>query len=187
MISAVTSVVGNRWLIIEFRPNVASTAENARSTGMPAATAAPNAKSRMMSVSGSDTFRAWFRSPSILFERTWSADACPNSAMCISGCAFWRSAAAFMTGWMRFLAVSIGPVMSNCTSTERPSFVTWPALLEASGLRTLVTCGNVETRSTVWLTTARKLGSSTVWPGSVMMIISPARSLNPASSMTRAA
>ena len=106
MISAVTSVVGMNWLMIEFRPNVASTAEKARSTGMPAATAAPNANSRMTSVSGSETFLAWFRSPSILLERTWSADACPNSAMCISGCAFWSPATAFMTGWIRSLAVS---------------------------------------------------------------------------------
>ena len=148
MISAVTSVVGMNWLMTEFSPKVASTAEKARSTGMPAATAAPNANSRMISVRGSETFRAWFRSPSILFDRTWSADAWPNSAMCISGCAFWSPATAVMTGWIRSLAVSTSPVMSNCTSADPPSLVTWPELLEARGLRTFVTCGKVLTRST---------------------------------------
>ena len=46
------------WLTKAFRPVAASTAENASSTGKPAATSAPNATRRIPSVSGSDVYSA---------------------------------------------------------------------------------------------------------------------------------
>ena len=98
MTSCATSTVGIRWLAIEFRPNVASTAENASSTGTPAATRAPNAISRMTSVSGSDRLRAFAKSWLILSFRTWVADASPNSRMRRSGLADPSDAIPSITG-----------------------------------------------------------------------------------------
>jgi hypothetical protein len=54
----VASAVWMTWLASAFSPVAASTAENASSTGRPAATSAPNATKRMPSVSGSDVYSA---------------------------------------------------------------------------------------------------------------------------------
>ena len=54
----VLSSIGKMWLGIATRPIVAITAEIASSTGTPAATSAPNAITRMISVTGSDSVSA---------------------------------------------------------------------------------------------------------------------------------
>ena len=50
------------WLTTAPRPTVASTAESASSTGMPAATNAPNASRRMTNVTGTEVSSARCRS-----------------------------------------------------------------------------------------------------------------------------
>ena len=126
MTSWATSTVGITWLTIEFRPNVASTAENASSTGIPAATSAPNAINRMIMVSGRETLRAFAKSALILSLRTCVADASPNSRMERSGLAARSDATPSITGWMRSGAVSLSPEIWNRTSAECPSLVIWP-------------------------------------------------------------
>jgi hypothetical protein len=54
----VASAEWTTWLTNALRPVAASTAENASSTGSPAATRAPNATSRIASVSGSEVYSA---------------------------------------------------------------------------------------------------------------------------------
>ena len=56
------SDIGTTWLTIETRPRVPSTALSPSSNGIPAATTAPNAISRMSSVSGTEYRPAVFRS-----------------------------------------------------------------------------------------------------------------------------
>ena len=58
------SSIGTTLLTIEIRPKVPSTALNPSTNGIPAATTAPKAKSRMMRVSGSENRPAVFRSSS---------------------------------------------------------------------------------------------------------------------------
>ena len=47
--------MGRRWLTGPMSPSVAKTAVTPSSSGMPAATSAPNVSSRMRSVRGSDS------------------------------------------------------------------------------------------------------------------------------------
>ena len=62
MIADTESDMGSAWLISATMPNVASTALRASSSGMPAATSAPKATTRMMSVRGTENSPARFRS-----------------------------------------------------------------------------------------------------------------------------
>src|SRR5207253_6367881 len=76
-----SSLEGGRRSVVRMRATSdASTAENARSTGTPAATNAPNASSRMANVSGNDMFSARVKSFPIVPLSAWSALAPPNSA-----------------------------------------------------------------------------------------------------------
>ena len=62
-------VAATTWLATAERPIVASTPENARRTGSPAATSAPNATSRMISVTGTEEYSArWKSLLSVLFN-----------------------------------------------------------------------------------------------------------------------
>ena len=66
----VASPAANRWLASDERPIVASTPEKASSTGRPAATSAPNANSRMTSVTGTDENSARWKSFPSVFAST---------------------------------------------------------------------------------------------------------------------
>ena len=59
---APASAIGSRWLGSAISPNVAKTAVSASSSGMPAATSAPKASTRMISVIGSESSPAFARS-----------------------------------------------------------------------------------------------------------------------------
>ena len=61
-IAGASKATGIRWLGSAIRPNVARTAVRASSSGMPAATSAPNASTRMSSVIGSESAPALPRS-----------------------------------------------------------------------------------------------------------------------------
>ena len=52
MIAAIESDIGSTWLMTATSPSVARTAVSPSKIGMPAATSAPNATSRMIRVSG---------------------------------------------------------------------------------------------------------------------------------------
>ena len=62
MTSLIDSSTGASWLSGPTRPIVATTAVIASSSGIPAATSAPNATSRMRSVIGSEVVPAFLRS-----------------------------------------------------------------------------------------------------------------------------
>ncbi len=56
------SSIGTTWLTSETSPSVPSTAVRPSSSGIPAATSAPKANSRMIRVSGTEYVPAVFRS-----------------------------------------------------------------------------------------------------------------------------
>ena len=62
MIDETESDIGSTWLIAATSPSVASTAVSPSSSGMPAATSAPNAIRRMIRVSGTEKSPARLRS-----------------------------------------------------------------------------------------------------------------------------
>ena len=76
----VASPAATTWLASADRPSVASTPEKASSTGSPAATSAPNANSRITSVTGSDEYSARWKSLFSVSLSSWFALAKPNSA-----------------------------------------------------------------------------------------------------------
>ena len=62
MIADTESDIGSTWLMSATMPSVASTAVRASRSGMPAATSAPKATTRMISVRGTENSPALFRS-----------------------------------------------------------------------------------------------------------------------------
>ncbi len=120
----VLSSIGKMWLGIATRPIVAMTAEIASSTGTPAAISAPNAMTRMIRVTGSDSVSARLRSFWKNLSICAPTLASPNSSMRSSGCAFCAAATAASTGATRSPAVAALPVMLNWTSAEWPSLDT---------------------------------------------------------------
>ena len=62
MIADTDSDIGSTWLMSATMPSVARTAVRASRSGMPAATSAPKATTRMISVSGTENSPAFFRS-----------------------------------------------------------------------------------------------------------------------------
>ena len=60
-------------------PSAAITADRPSSSGTPAATSAPKASTRMISVIGSESVSAFLKSSSNAFESALFADAAPNS------------------------------------------------------------------------------------------------------------
>ena len=73
------SSIGTIWLGSATRPSVAITALNPSSSGMPAATRAPKATTRMISVIGSESFSAFLKSSAKDFDSALFALAPPNS------------------------------------------------------------------------------------------------------------
>ena len=138
------------------RPIVASTPEKASSTGRPAATSAPNATSRMISVTGSDEYSARWKSLLSVSLSSWFALAKPNSATVKPSCAV-------LHGRRRRRAPA-GPSRRPCPGRPRSrtgrapsgrSLEIWPALPGASGERTFCTSGSAETVRTTSATAAR--------------------------------
>ena len=122
------SSIGTIWLGSATRPSVAMTALNPSSSGMPAATRAPNATMRMISVIGSDSFSAFLKSSENDFDRAFSALASPNSPTKTPlFCAFTRSTAA-TTGSIASAVWSVSPRTLKVTRTERPSLAIWFSL-----------------------------------------------------------
>jgi hypothetical protein len=115
------SSAGQRWLGNAISPIAATTAVSARSTGIPAATAAPNAASRIASVIGIDRYSARLKSRPTLSSSSFDALASPNSPTKYSGCAFCAPSTVAST-----LPMSALSATWNCTRTERPSLEIWP-------------------------------------------------------------
>ncbi len=83
---------GYHWLATPIRPMVAKTEVRPSSSGMPAATSAPKAISRMSSVTGSESSPAFARSWPKTSLICLSMDASPTSLSVTAGCAFWSAA-----------------------------------------------------------------------------------------------
>ena len=102
----VASPAATTWLASADRPIVASTPEKASSTGSPAATSAPNAISRISSVTGTVEYSArWKSFVSVLFS-SWVELANPNSATVNPGWRSWTCATASSTGCTFLSALS---------------------------------------------------------------------------------
>jgi hypothetical protein len=152
------------WLGIATRPSVAMTAVNPSSSGMPAATSAPNASTRMTSVIGSDSVSAFLKSSLKDLSIALLALASPNWPTNTSGLSALTFATAAITGSTSFSVRSLSPLSWNLTSTERPSLETWPSLPLAYGDFTSDTPGLLLTAATAALTAARTAGSVALPP-----------------------
>src|SRR5919204_6857495 len=143
-------------------PSVAATPVIASNTGMPAATRAPKANTRIARVIGKESVRACLKSLLKLSLRALSAVASPASSMRSDGCAFCAAAVTASSPSALSSALSASPRMSKVTSAEWPSFEICPELPGAYGERTSFTWGSCEKRVTTSFTPARKPGSCTV-------------------------
>ncbi len=112
---------GDELLGIAIRPIAAMTAENASSSGTPAATSDPKAITRISRVIGSESSSAlprslWKVSFSSLFELTL-----PNCSTRKSGLVAATPSMTSCEGSIRSRASRSSPVISNSTSAECPS------------------------------------------------------------------
>ena len=128
---------------------MAATAVTPSSSGTPAATSAPNATMRMISVIGSERTSAFWKSFSNAAEMALSALASPNCPTNTCGLAFWAAVVAASVESTRSSVTSSSPGISNVISAERPSFESWPSLPSASGDSTLSTPLTASIRETV--------------------------------------
>ena len=150
----------------------AVSAVSASSTGMPAATSAPNTSSSRISVIGTDVASALPKFSESLIA--WVTLASPDSAIRRSGClactpatACWRVVAAWFTSGTL-------PGTVNVTRALRPSFDTraWPPEAgppEDSGVRMPVaSLGSAASAAATWDAAVRMAGSvAKVAPGAV--------------------
>ena len=97
------SSIGTNWLGIATRPSVAMTAVNPSSSGTPAATSAPKARMRMISVIGSERNSAFLKSSLNDFESALFALASPNWPTKTFGLSALTFATEATTGSMRLL------------------------------------------------------------------------------------
>ena len=157
------SSTGTIWLMGPMRPNVATTALTASSSGMPAASSVPNVTSRMTSVSGSESVPALARSAWKIFWKSSSELPSPNcSTMKSSWAASSFSVLATVASMTRFVSVSVtgSPGMSKATiATCSLSEMAFPLPL-AYGSWTLWTPSVAFSCSTASWTTARNPGES---------------------------
>ncbi len=110
-----------------------ATEESPSSSGMPAATSAPNAITRMISVIGSEVTSALAKSSWNAFSSALLALAEPNSATRRSGWPLAAFATDDSIGPIRCLALSESPATEKVTSAERPSREIWPRLPPLNG------------------------------------------------------
>ena len=108
------------WLIRATMPIVPATAVSASSSGMLAATSAPNVISRMISVIGSEVISARWKSLLMTSEICFSALASPNCSMLKSRCAAWAARVAASVASTRSLATLSLPTSSKRSSAECP-------------------------------------------------------------------
>ncbi len=127
MIEAVLSSSGTSLEGSATRPSAANTADRPSSSGTPAATRAPNASTRMISVIGSESFSALPKSSAKAFESALFALAPPNSPT-ISLCAACTWSTAASTGVIAFSAAVSSPRSLKFTSTDLPSLDSCDAL-----------------------------------------------------------
>ena len=124
---------GMIWLGRATSPIAIATAEMPSSSGMPAATSAPKAITRMISVIGTEVTSALAKS----FENAFSSDllalAEPNSSIRRFGCRCAALATAVSIGPMRCLALSESPATEKVTRADRPSLEICPWLRGSSG------------------------------------------------------
>jgi hypothetical protein len=165
---------GTRWLTSAASPKVPNTPDRASRTGIPAATTAPNATSKMASVTGSDRYPARWRSCAMVPLSARLPLAVPNSSIKNPGLERARACTADWTGTTLPAASSELPAISNWTKAEWPSGETRLRPPEPSGDRTLVTSRRVPRRATTAAAAARKAGSRTVAAGLCTSTLSPA-------------
>ena len=118
---------GAIWLTGPSSPSVAATLVSASRIGMPAATSAPNANTRMSSVSGSVRSVDLPISSLLLSTIALVRLSSPISSTRSSGWAFCAAATAANEPTTDCSAVSESPGRSKVTSAECPSAETWPA------------------------------------------------------------
>ena len=127
MIDDASSPSGNSCDGSATRPSAAATADNPSSSGTPAATSAPKASTRMISVIGSESVSAFLKSSSNAFESALFADAAPNSPTKTDAFAFWTRSTAASTGTTDVSAAVSSPRSLKFTRTE-PSSAICPSL-----------------------------------------------------------
>ena len=147
---------------------------SASSSGIPAATSAPNAATRMISVSGIEYTPALFRSSANALSTPFAALAPPNSPTKNEGWAFPASPTLVSTGSSLSAAVSLSPLMSKSISTAWRS----PAIFGACTFRTTAT---FDRRATTSSTAAAKAGVPVCSERFWIRTLSPAGCLKPAS------
>ena len=109
-----------RWLKRAVSPRAAATAVMPSSSGMPAATSAPKATTRISSVTGSEVISARWKSSWMRFMIALLTLASPNSPTNRPGWARCTAAVAASAGATRSFAVSGSPVIWKVTSTAVP-------------------------------------------------------------------
>ena len=145
------SETGIRWLSGDSRPSAASTAVMPSSSGMPAATTAPKATSRIASVIGSDVNSARWKSEVMASQIALFALASPNCSTRTDGWARWAPAVAAIAALTFSRDCSSSPSTRKVTSAERPSRDTVPPTPGATRSRT---CGVARSRATTSRTAA---------------------------------
>src|SRR5918995_3358075 len=161
MIADTESDIGSSWLATATSPIVASTALSPSRSGIPAATTAPKATSRMISVTGTENSPAFFRSSVNVANSAFSVLS-PNEPTKKSGCAFCTSATRATTGSILSTASSEGPRISIRTSAECLSAEMNPLFPGSYGDFTFATASSSETPVMTAWTAALKAGSLAV-------------------------
>ena len=110
--------IGTNWLGSASRPVVASTAENASSSGTRAATRAPKASTSRTSVTGREVVSAFARSSLNTFSSALLALAMPNCSTRVPGWRLSTAATAARLASTFASAASSSPGISNSTSAE---------------------------------------------------------------------
>src|SRR5215210_1876910 len=161
MIAETESDIGSTWLIPATRPRVASIAVSPSRSGMPAATSAPKATRRMISVKGTEKSPARFRSSPNEASSALPVLS-PKEPTKTLGCAFCTSATRATTGSILSAASSAGPRISIRTSAECLSPEMKPLFPASYGDSTFATAWSFETPVMTSWTAALNAGSLVV-------------------------
>ncbi len=102
-------------------PSAPATEVRPSSSGTTAATSAPKATMRMISVIGSETSSAWLRSSLTTLLMAWPAEASPASCSVAPGCEAATDATTRSSGATCSSALSGSPRSCTCTSCSRPA------------------------------------------------------------------
>ena len=156
--SKVELLTGSQWLAIVSTPMAAVSAVTASSTGMPAATSAPNTSSSRISVIGTEVASALLKFSELLIACPMLAS--PDSAMRRSACFACTPATAccrVVAAWSTLLTL---PGTLNVTSALRPSLDTsaWPPA-DSGVLTPVAYFGNAASDAATWAAACRMAGS----------------------------